>query len=143
MLSKDMSKIIVEESSIIERNSKEATKPEWFESWQRSMPDNACRYAIYDIEVGIDLGGGMSTGGRNKLVFLVWAPNTAKIKDKMVTASSKDGIRKRLEGIQIEWQLNSPDELEPAALIESVTNAPDIKSSGRVTHFEGRPIGDW
>lgn len=143
MLTKDMKKIVVEENTVIGRNPREATQASWFESWTQSLPENACRYAIYDVEVGLDLGGGMSTGSRNKLVFCVWAPMTAKIKDKMVTASSKDGLKKKFDGIQVEWQLNSAEELEASQLIESLMNSPDIKTSGKITHFEGLPVGDW
>ena len=85
-----MKKIEIEEGSVIERNPRDQPKPDHFEQWTSKLPENECRYSIYDIEIGIDLGAGMNTGSRNKLVFIVWAPQTAKIKDKMVTASSKD-----------------------------------------------------
>jgi len=143
MLTKDMKKIVVEEGSVIQRHPREQPQAQWFEQWTSTLPENACRYGIYDVEIGIDLGSGMSTGSRNKLVFIVWAPMTAKIKDKMVTASSKDGLKKKFDGIQLEWQLNSPEEFEASALIESLCSSPDIKTSGRISHFEGLPVGDW
>lgn len=85
----------------------------------------------------------MNIGSRNKLVFIVWAPQSAKIKDKMVTASSKDALKKKFDGIQIEWQLNGSDEYEAGALIESLSTSPDIKTSGKIAQFEGLPVGDW
>jgi len=142
-LTKDMKKIVVEDESIITRNPREEANPQWFEQWTSMLPENECRYAIYDIEIGIDLGSGMSTGTRNKLVFVVWAPQTAKIKDKMVTASSKDALKKKFDGIQIEWQLNGSDECEASQLIESLSTSPDIKTSGKIKFFEGLPVGDW
>lgn len=138
-----MSRIVVEEESIIERSPRDQPQPNWFDTWTSTLPENECRYAIYDAEIGIDLGSGMSAGSRNKLAFVVWAPMTAKIKDKMVTASSKDGLKKKFDGIQVEWQLNSPEEFEASALIESLSTSPDIKTSGRITYFEGLPVGDW
>jgi hypothetical protein len=38
-----------------------------------------CRYAIYDFNYETPEGG-----QRNKLIFFVWAPDTAKIKKKML-----------------------------------------------------------
>jgi len=142
-LTKDMKKIEIEEGSVIERNPRDQPKPDHFEQWTSKLPENECRYSIYDIEIGIDLGAGMNTGSRNKLVFIVWAPQTAKIKDKMVTASSKDALKKKFDGIQIEWQLNGSDEYEASALIESLSSSPDIKTSGKIAYFEGLPVGDW
>jgi len=140
----DSKKIVVEESSIIYKDSKkQPPNPEHFEIWKSNLPDDKCRYSIYDIDVAIDLGSGMSSGGRNKMIFVVWAPMAARIKDKMVTASSKDGLKKVFDGVQIELQINSPEEYEAAALIDYVKNLSDIKSSGKITHFEGLPIGDW
>ena len=47
------------------------------------------------------MGSGLPAGIRTKLVFVVWAPATATIKQKMVTASSKDALKKKLDGFQV------------------------------------------
>lgn len=143
MVTKDFKKIVVDENSIIQRHPRDKPNPRHFETWTNNFPENECRYSIYDVEIGIDLGAGMNVGGRNKLVFCVWAPSCARIKDRMVTASSKDALKKKFDGIQIEWQLNGNDEYEASALIESLSNSPDIKTSGKIALFEGLPIGDW
>lgn len=142
-LTKDMKKIVVDEGSIIERSPRDPPNPAYFEHWTRSLPENECRYSCYDVEIGIDLGAGLSTGSRSKLVFVTWAPGTAKIKDKMVSASSKDALKKKFDGIQIEWQLNDEQDFEASAIIEDMQCLPDIKTSGKVSVFEGRPVGDW
>ena len=49
----------------------------------------------------IDMGAGLPQGTRTKLVFVVWAPMTASIKQKMVSASSKDALKKKLDGVQV------------------------------------------
>ena len=142
-LTPDYKKIIVEEGSIIPRNPRDPPNPEYFEKWTSSLPENECRYSCYDAEIGINLGAGVSTGSRSKLVFVTWAPSTAKIKDKMVSASSKDAIKKKCDGIQIEWQLNDEQDYEPSAIIEDMQCLPDIKTSGKISVFEGRPVSDW
>lgn len=142
-LTSDFRKIVVEENSIIPRNPRDPPNPDFFEQWTSSLPEAECRYAIYDAEIGINLGAGVSTGSRSKLVFVTWAPGCAKIKDKMVSASSKDALKKKFDGIQIEWQLNDEQDYEASAIIEDMQCLPDIKTSGKIQVFEGRPVGDW
>jgi len=142
-LTPDYKKIVVEQSSIITRNPRDPPNPAYFEKWVESLPENECRYSCYDAEIGINLGVGVSSGSRSKMVFVCWAPGTAKIKDKMVSASSKDALKKKFDGIQIEWQLNDEQDYEASAIIEDMQCLPDIKTSGKIAVFEGRPVGDW
>jgi cofilin len=46
------------------------------------------------------------------LSSLVRCPDTAKIKSKMVYASSKDALRKKLVGVALEIQATDPEEIE-------------------------------
>jgi hypothetical protein len=58
-----------------------------------------CRYAIYDAEYRLQDGQ-----QRSKLVFFLWSPETARIKQKMVYTSSKDALKRKLIGIAKEIQ---------------------------------------
>ena len=69
-----------------------------YDDFVADLPPQECRYGIYDVEY--DSGEGQ----RNKLVFVTWSPDDAKIKQKMLYASSKDALRKSLVGIQAEVQ---------------------------------------
>eukprot|EP00762_Andalucia_godoyi_P008229 ANDGO_02962.mRNA.1 Actophorin len=70
------------------------------------LPKDDCRYAVYDYN--FDYEG----NPRNKLVFVMWSPDNAKIKSKMLYAASKDNIKKALDGIQIELQATDAAEIE-------------------------------
>ncbi|KAF9066747.1 actin depolymerizing factor [Rhodocollybia butyracea] len=70
-----------------------------YDDFIADLPELECRWAVYDFEYKTDEGG-----IRNKLCFYMWSPDTAKIKNKMLFASSKDALRKRLDGIAIEVQ---------------------------------------
>jgi cofilin len=132
-LSKDLKEIIVDEGTVIESKTDNAWK-----TWTNSLPEKECRYSIYDVEMTIDLGSGLPAGTRTKLVFVVWAPATASIKQKMVSAASKDALKKRLDGCQVEWQITGRDELEAADRIDELSSLPDIKTSGNgIITFEG------
>jgi cofilin len=66
-----------------------------------------CRYAVVDFEYTLADGG-----QRSKLVFITWCPDSSSIKDKMMYASSKDALKKKLNGLQNEVQATDEDELD-------------------------------
>ncbi|KAJ3131525.1 cofilin [Physocladia obscura] len=86
-----------------------------YESFIALMPESEGRYGVYDFEY--DSG---SDGIRNKLIFFLWAPDTAKIKSRMIYASSKQAIRQRLDGISTEIQCTDQSELAFEAVFQSL-----------------------
>ncbi|KAF8842210.1 putative COF1-cofilin [Paxillus ammoniavirescens] len=74
------------------------------------LPKDQCRWAVYDLEFEKD------GAKRNKILFFSWSPDSAKIKSKMVFASSRDGLRRALDGIQLEIQGTDLDEVEYSAV---------------------------
>ncbi|KAF8856309.1 cofilin/tropomyosin-type actin-binding protein [Acephala macrosclerotiorum] len=66
------------------------------------------RYAVYDFEY--DLASG--EGKRNKITFIAWSPDDAGIGPKMTYASSKDALKRALNGIAAEVQANDEDDIE-------------------------------
>ncbi|KAF9255638.1 actin cross-linking [Marasmius fiardii PR-910] len=93
-LNKDNTEIIVEKTS-------ESAK---YDEFIQDLPETECRWAVYDIEFEKD-------GKRNKLCFFAWSPDDAKIKQKMVFASSKEALRRKLDGIAVEIQGTDPSEV--------------------------------
>jgi len=67
--------------------------------------DRDCRYACYDVR--FTTGEGVR---RNKLVFITFCPENAKIKNKMVYSSSKDTLKSKLIGI-LDVQANDASDL--------------------------------
>lgn len=132
-LSPDFKEIIVDEGSVIEKKC-----PDPWKTFTSKLPETECRYAIYDVEMSIDLGAGIPAGVRTKLTFITWSPEKSKIRQRMVSASSKDALKKRLDGVQVEWQLTGADELEASDRIDDLSCLPDIKTSGNgIIFFEG------
>jgi len=71
------------------------------------LPDQDCRYAVYNFEY--DSG---SDGHRAKIVFFIWAPDTAPTKKKMIYASTKDAIKKAFQGLSVEMQATDKAEAD-------------------------------
>lgn len=59
-------------------------KSKTYDDFCACLPPNECRYGVFDLDF-------TTQDGRqgNKLVFISWSPDTAKIKNKMVYAASK------------------------------------------------------
>ncbi|KAJ3195295.1 cofilin [Irineochytrium annulatum] len=86
-----------------------------FKNFVDRMPADEGRYGVFDFEY--DSG---SDGVRNKLVFFLWAPDTSKIRSRMLYASSKLAIRQRLDGIHTEIQCTDPAELAYESVFEKL-----------------------
>ncbi|KAI8374724.1 uncharacterized protein BYT42DRAFT_577411 [Radiomyces spectabilis] len=79
------------------------------------VPENEPRYIVFDFEFEKS-GEGM----RNKIVFINWTPDSARIKSKMLYASSKDAIRRSLVGIAVEAQATDMAEIAYESILEKV-----------------------
>ncbi|KAM3918321.1 cofilin-1 [Leptodactylus fuscus] len=65
------------------------------------LPCDDCRYALYDCCYET------KESKKEDLIFIFWAPDEAPLKSKMIYASSKDAIKKKLTGIKHEFQANT------------------------------------
>jgi len=75
------------------------------------------RYAVYDFSY--DLASGEGT--RSKITFIAWSPDDAGIQPKMLYASSKDALKRALNGIATEFQANDEDDIEYQSVLHKVS----------------------
>ncbi|KAF7651530.1 hypothetical protein LDENG_00109090 [Lucifuga dentata] len=86
------------------------TVSDCFQHFVDMLPPDECRYALFDATFET------KESKKEDLVFIFWAPECAKTKCKMIYASSKDAIKRKMPGIKHEWQVNSLEELDRKAL---------------------------
>lgn len=91
---------------------KQADPSATYESFTQDLfgaeTDKECRYAVYDAEY--EAATGMQ---KNKILFFMWSPDTATIKQKMLYSSSKDALRRAFgEGVAKEIQANDHGDLQ-------------------------------
>jgi len=79
---------------------------ESYEDFTASFPDNECRYAVYDFDFTT-----AENCQKSKIFFIAWSPDIAKVRSKMVYASSKDRFKRELDGISFELQATDPSEM--------------------------------
>ncbi|KAF3335549.1 Actin depolymerizing factor 7 [Carex littledalei] len=77
-----------------------------YDDFAANLPADECRYAVYDFDFITN-----DNCQKSKIFFISWSPDTAKIRSKMVYASSKDRFRRELDGIQVELQATDPSEM--------------------------------
>jgi cofilin len=86
-----------------------------YEDFVNQLPPNDCRYAIYDFH--FDTG---KAGQREQLIFIVWCPDTAPVRTKMLYAASKDALKKKLVGINHEIQATEPSDLNQKDVTDKI-----------------------
>ncbi|KAM7259702.1 hypothetical protein ACFE04_015443 [Oxalis oulophora] len=78
-----------------------------YDDFTASLPDNDCRYAVYDYDFVTS-----DNCQKSKIFFIAWSPSTSRIRAKMLYATSKDRIRRELDGIHYEIQATDPTEMD-------------------------------
>ncbi|QPG75064.1 cofilin [Brettanomyces nanus] len=107
LVSDDKTKIVVDKTS----------SDESYDVFLEELPENDCKYAVYDFEYEI----GPNEGKRNKIVFFQWSPDTASIRAKMVYASSKDALRRALNGVSADIQGTDFSEVAYDSVLDRVS----------------------
>lgn len=95
---------------------KETSDDASYDAFLEKLPENDCLYAVYDFEYEIP-----NEGKRSKIVFFTWSPDTAPIRAKMVYASSKDALRKSLNGVAADIQGTDFSEVSYDDVLEKVS----------------------
>ena len=86
---------------------------ESYDDFISSLPENDCRYAIYDFDFVTE-----ENCQKSKIFFIAWSPSISRIRAKMLYATSKDRFRRELDGVHYEIQATDPSELDLEILRE-------------------------
>ncbi|XP_049360938.1 actin-depolymerizing factor-like [Solanum verrucosum] len=86
---------------------------ESYDDFTAALPENDCRYAVYDYDFVTP-----DNCQKSKIFFFAWSPSVSRIRSKMLYATSKDRFRRELEGIHYEIQATDPTEVELEVLKE-------------------------
>ncbi|KAF8583127.1 actin cross-linking [Ramaria rubella] len=105
-LNKDNTEIVVLKSS----------DSQSYDDFISDLPEQDCRWAVYDFEFEKE-----GAGKRNKICFFSWSPDDAKIKSKMLFASSKDALRRSLVGVAAEIQGTDFSEVAHESVFDKVS----------------------
>merc|ERR1712127_996148 len=91
----------------------EGDKDKTYADFVEALPEGEPRYALVDVDYTTDEGV-----QQNNLCFFFWSPDDkTSVEDRMIYASSKDAIKKKLVGVMKEIQANDPSELDEKEVI--------------------------
>ncbi|KAL8495295.1 hypothetical protein ACS0TY_019447 [Phlomoides rotata] len=79
---------------------------ETYDDFISILPESDCRYAVFDYDFTTD-----ENCHKSKIFFIAWSPDTARVRTKMLYASSKDRFKRELDGIQVELQATDLSEV--------------------------------
>ncbi|CCH43481.1 Cofilin [Wickerhamomyces ciferrii] len=96
---------------------KETSTSKDYDEFLGKLPENDSLYAVYDFEY--ESGEGL----RSKIIFFAWSPDTAPIRSKMVYASSKDALRKALNGVAADIQGTDYSEVSYETILKKVSSS--------------------
>ncbi|KAL5155172.1 Actin-depolymerizing factor [Glycine soja] len=80
---------------------------ESYEDFAASLPENDCRYAVFDYDFVTS-----ENCQKSKIFFIAWSPSTSRIRAKMLYATTKDRFRRELDGVHYEIQATDPTEMD-------------------------------
>merc|ERR1712173_59141 len=83
--------------SVEEKGDRDASYDDFLHDLQKGG-DGECRYGLYDFEYQHQCQG-TSSSHKQKLFLMMWCPDSAKIKKKMLYSSSYDALKKSLVGV--------------------------------------------
>ncbi|KAG7568793.1 Actin-depolymerizing factor homology domain [Arabidopsis thaliana x Arabidopsis arenosa] len=86
---------------------------ESYDDFLASLPENDCRYAVYDFDFVTS-----ENCQKSKIFFFAWSPSTSRIRAKVLYSTSKDQFRRELQGIHYEIQATDPTEVDLEVLRE-------------------------
>mmetsp|Transcript_9040 Transcript_9040/g.33257 ORF Transcript_9040/g.33257 Transcript_9040/m.33257 type:complete len:149 (+) Transcript_9040:109-555(+) len=111
--------VVVEKTKQNAANEEAAIKEQEavFQEFCEELPESDCRYAVFDLLVETSDGRTFA-----KIFFIAWSPDGAKIKNKMLYASSKEKFKSMLPNIQLEVQACDLDDLELPNLMKRVSS---------------------
>ncbi|KAL0376789.1 UNVERIFIED_CONTAM: Actin-depolymerizing factor [Sesamum calycinum] len=71
---------------------KTGSPAENYDDFTASLPENDCRYAVYDFDYVTS-----ENCQKSKIFFIAWSPSISRIRAKMLYATSKERFRRELQ----------------------------------------------
>jgi cofilin len=85
------------------------------EDFLDALPEGDCRYGVVD-HAFVNSEGCVF----DKLVFVLWSPDGARLKSKMLYAATKDHLRGCLEGVSLELQATEREDADEETIRDAV-----------------------
>lgn len=95
----------------------ETSTNEDYDEFLAKLPEDECKYAVYLFEYEL----ANNEGKRSKIIFYTWTPDNAPVRSKMIYASSKDALRRALNGVHSDIQGTDFSEVAYESVLDKVS----------------------
>ena len=82
-----------------------------YEDFTNTLPENDCRFAVYDFDFTT-----AEDVPKSRIFYILWSPDNAKVRSKMLYASSSEKFKRMLDGIQVEMHATDASEISLDAI---------------------------
>ncbi|XP_035519970.1 non-muscle cofilin 1-like [Morone saxatilis] len=104
-----------------------------FKFYQSLLEPKKCRYILYDCHFETK-----EASVKEELVFALWCPDSARIKEKMNYASSKEALKKAMPGLKHDLQLNDFADCSTRDIFADKLGKNIVKLEGHPMHPTGQ-----
>ncbi|KAG8370787.1 hypothetical protein BUALT_Bualt13G0021800 [Buddleja alternifolia] len=80
---------------------------ESYGEFAESLPENDCRYGVYDFDFVTS-----ENCRKSKIFFIAWSPEISRIRAKMLYATCKNSFKTELDGVHYEIQATDSTEMD-------------------------------
>ncbi|KAE8601307.1 hypothetical protein XENTR_v10013625 [Xenopus tropicalis] len=102
-------------------------KGDFFQNLKALFPEKKCCYALVDVSFST------VESAKEELLFIMWTPDCASIKQKMLYASSKSSLKQSLPGVTKQWEIQSREDLTLQQMAQKL-------STRKINCLEGHTI---
>jgi hypothetical protein len=133
--------VTVKENSEIpkKRNNPE---PADFQTFMDNFEAKKCAFGVYSAQFVCEDSSGNEIN-QDKLIFVSWADDCAKVTDKFLHGSTKQTVKQKIDFEGQEFHLTEESEKEPSYFIEKLQDIAAVKIAGTIKSFEGQSVDDW
>ena len=116
----------------------EDSSSQFFDEFCKLLPENGCRYAIFCASYVQN--GSYGKSKKSKYMFVSWVPGGAKIRERMIHASSSSAVKTTLRVECTNFTIHNEQDKEPEAWVEKLAGMPNVKMCGDIVSFEGYDV---
>ncbi|KAF3903224.1 Cofilin [Dactylellina cionopaga] len=84
-----------------------------YDDFIADLPDDDCRYVLYNFPFQGEDGEDM-----NKILFILWCPDSVELKSRMIYTSDTNNLRKSIQGIGAYIEATDKTEISHETVLE-------------------------
>jgi len=132
--------VTVKEGSEIPK--KKNADPADFHTFMDNFEMKKCAFGVYSAQFVCEDPSGNEIN-QDKLIFISWADDCAKVTDKFLHGSTKQTVKQKIDFQGQEFHLTEESEKEASYIIDKLQDITAVRIAGTIKSFEGQSVDQW